>query len=45
MHTWVEWKKNYNDKFMRRYFDNPKDAPRFVRSLQQQGYVAKIKTD
>ena len=45
MHTWVEWKQKQDDKVMRRYFDNPKDAPSFAKRLRKQGYFVTIKTD
>ena len=45
MHTWVEWKQKPDDKIMRRYFDNPKDAPPFAKRLRKQGYFVTIKTD
>ena len=45
MHTWVEWKQKQDDKVMRRYFDNPKDAPPFAKRLRKQGYFVTIKTD
>jgi len=45
MHTWVEWKQKQDDKVMRRYFDNPKDAPPFAKRLREQGYFVTIKTD
>ncbi len=42
MHTWVEWIER--GKVMRRYFDNPKDAPAFAKRLREQGQQPKIKT-
>ena len=44
MHTWVEWKKGLDGQVMRRYFDNPKDAPAFAKRLREQGQQPKIKT-
>ena len=38
MHTWVEWKQKQDDKVMRRYFDNPKDAIPFAKRMQREGY-------
>ena len=45
MHTWVEWKQKQDDKVMRRYFDNPIDAPPFAKRLRKLGYFTTIKTD